>query len=142
MSAGGTSMAGRAMAAFVAGSGYPVVFVPFTYLGVASLLRPESGFLYQAVVWFFPISMGLWNVLFVQNHERLAGLSLSARYWLAGIVLGIIFPVVGNATGVPAKLFGLEGPEGLAMIPIAMLGYGLIWRFPTRWMNRLMGLTA
>ena len=141
MSGGNAGMADRTIAAFVAGSAYPVVFVPFTYLGVASLLRPESGFVYQAVVWFFPLSMGLWNVLFVANHERLAGLSLSSRYWLAGIVLGIIFPLVGNATGVPGKLFGLEWPRGLVMVPIAMLGYGLVWRFLTRWMNRLAGLT-
>jgi len=126
--------------AFLAGSSFPVVLTPFTYLGISSLLNPNSGFAFQYVVWIFPLIMGTWNVLFLGWSRKRFVESRTQAYWIGGVTLGILLPVLGNITGTPQRLFGLEGAKGLIMIPIAMVGYGLVWRYVVKWVNTILGL--
>lgn len=125
--------------AFLAGSAYPVLFFPFALLSLSSMARPESEFSLGSVIWFFPWAMGLWNVLFLRVRPRLPG-TWKTQYWLWGILLGTLFPIVGNLNNVPGKLWGLEFPYGLAVIPAGMLAYGLVWRYAVRFLNRVVGV--
>ncbi len=125
--------------AFIAGSAYPVVFFPFALLSLSSWAKPDSGFSMESVVWFFPWAMGFWNVLFVKLRSRIP-LSEKGRYWVWGILLGVIFPTIGNLSGAPAKLWGLPFPFGLLVIPLGVSAYALVWRYGVRAMNIIVGI--
>jgi len=136
----GSLPASRPVLAFIAGSSFVALLIPFLVLGVAMMLRPEQAFPPQFLLWVMPIVMGLWNVGLVKWADRLPGKGNARTHWLAGIVLGLLFTIVGVRTGSPGKLYNLHGQMAFAIMPIGMFAHGLIWGVMVRWTNRKLGL--
>lgn len=57
--------------AFVAGSSFPGVIIPLTYMGIATTLTPDSGLHYFSEVLSILILFGLLNILFISVRERI-----------------------------------------------------------------------
>ena len=131
----------RPLLAFIAGSSFPALLVPFVVLGMAMLLRPEQGFPPQFLLWVMPVVMGLWNIGTVKYTPGLPGRGGFLSYFLAGGLLGLLFTIAGVATGAPGKLYGLTGHRAPLIMPIGILAHGLIWAVMVRWVNKLLGLT-
>ncbi len=127
--------------AFVAGSAYPVVIVPFAYLGVAYHIHPEPELAYGLVPLFLPAVFGLANVAFVRWGRRLPGGSRGARLWVAGMIFGLGLTLYGTfVEDVPGRLFQWQGPWRYATLILAPLLYGLVWRYVIGGLNRRLGL--
>jgi len=126
--------------AFIAGSSFPALLIPFIVLGTAMMLRPEQGFPPQFLLWFMPPIMGIWNILLLKNIARLPGKGGVLTYWLAGGTLGLLFTIVGVSTGAPGRLYGLTGNLAPLIMPIGIVAHGFIWGVMVRWTNKQMGL--
>jgi len=135
-----TRKASPSMLAFIAGSSFPALLIPFVVLGTAMLLRPEQNFPPQFLLWFMPVVMGFWNMLLVRLAPTLPGKGNAATHWLAGIALGLLFTIAGVSSGAPGKLYNLHGNMAFAIMPIGMFAHGFIWGMMVRWTNRKLGL--
>ena len=111
------------MLAFIAGSSFPALLVPFIVLGIAMMVRPEQNFPPQFLLWFMPVIMGLWNMGVVKLTPRLPGKGSALTYWIAGVVIGLLFTIVGVSTGAPGKLYGLTGNKAPLIMPIGILAH-------------------
>ncbi|HFB55489.1 MAG TPA: hypothetical protein ENJ46_06145 [Hellea balneolensis] len=130
----------RPLLAFIAGSSFPALLIPFIVLGVAMMLRPEQNFPPQFLLWVMPVVMGLWNMGVVKLTPKLPGKGNASTYWIAGIVIGLLFTIVGVSTGAPGRLYGLTGNKAPIIMPIGMLAHGFIWGVMVRWTNKKLGL--
>jgi hypothetical protein len=128
--------------AFVAGSAFPIIVIPYTYIGLPLLLKPDSDITYQFDVWLVPILIGLLNVIFIRYKNSWA-LSSVQKYWLFGAINGLFFSLLGTLlTNIPTDLFGLSDTTKFTMIPVAMILYGLIWRYIVRNINIMMNIES
>lgn len=130
----------KPLIAFIAGSSFPALLIPFIVLGTAMMLRPEQGFPPQFLLWVMPVVMGLWNMGLVKLSPKLPGKGSALTYWLAGAVIGLLFTIVGVSTGAPGRLYGLTGDKAPLIMPIGILAHGFIWGVMVRWTNRKLGL--
>ncbi len=130
----------KAVLAFVAGSSFVALLIPFIVLGIAMLLRSEQNFPPQFLLWVMPIVMGLWNVALVRLAPQLPGQGNALTHWLAGMMLGLVFTIVGVSTGAPGKLYNLQGNMAYLIMPIGVIAHGLIWGVMVRWINRFLGV--
>ena len=131
-------MKNKYIRAFIAASSFPVIFIPFMYLGISITANPEAwfNFFYEAVS--VPILFGLINMLFVLVRDHIH-VSPTAKYWIWGAGHGLFFSLLWNFwLHVPEKLFLLSGPIQYITIPGAMILYACIWRFIVRPMNVLV----
>jgi hypothetical protein len=132
--------ASRPLLAFIAGSSFPALLIPFIVLGTAMMLRPEQDFPPQFLLWVMPVIMGLWNMGVIKLTPKLPGKGSASTYWIAGIVIGLLFTIVGVSTGAPGRLYGLTGNKAPIIMPIGMLAHGFIWGVMVRWTNKKLGL--
>ncbi len=132
--------ASKPLLAFIAGSSFPALLIPFIVLGTAMMLRPEQGFPPQFLLWFMPPVMGLWNMGVVKFSPKIPGHGSALTYWLAGFAIGLLFTIVGVSTGAPGKLYGLTGDKAPLIMPIGILAHGFIWGVMVRWTNKTMGV--
>ena len=117
----------KPLLAFIAGSSFPAMLIPFIVLGTAMMLRPDQGFPPQFLLWFMPPIMGFWNMGVVKFSPKIPGRGSALTYWLAGFVIGLLFTIVGVSTGAPGKLYGLTGDKAPLIMPIGILAHGFIW---------------
>lgn len=125
----------KPLIAFISGSSFPALLIPFIVLGTAMMLRPEQGFPPQFLLWVMPVIMGLWNMGVVKLSPKLPGKGSALTYWVAGAVIGLLFTIAGVSTGAPGKLYGLTGDKAPLIMPI-----GIIWGVMVRWTNGKLGL--
>ena len=131
----------RDLLAFVAGSAYPVVIVPFTYLGLALRWHPAPELDYSLVPIVLPAVFGLANVAFVRWGRHLPGPTRAARLWQAGMLYGLALTLYGTfIEDIPGRLFRLEDGWRYATLVAAPLLYGLVWRTLIGTLNRRLGL--
>ncbi|PHR54482.1 MAG: hypothetical protein COA47_15480 [Robiginitomaculum sp.] len=130
----------KPLLAFVAGSSFVALLIPFVVLGLAMLLRPEQNFPPQFLLWVMPVVMGLWNVALVRVAPKLPGQGNALTHWLAGMALGLLFTIIGVSTGAPGKLYNLQGNMAYLIMPIGIIAHGLIWGVMVRWINRFLGV--
>jgi hypothetical protein len=130
----------KPLIAFIAGSSFPALLIPFIVLGTAMMLRPEQGFPPQFLLWVMPVIMGLWSMGLVKWSAKLPGKGSALTYWLAGATIGLLFTIVGVSTGAPGKLYGLTGDKAPLIMPIGILAHGFIWGVMVRWTNGKLGL--
>ena len=130
----------KPLIAFIAGSSFPALLIPFIVLGTAMMLRPEQGFPPQFLLWFMPVIMGLWNMGVVKLSPKLPGKGSALTYWIAGAVIGLLFTIAGVSTGAPEKLYGLSGGKAPLIMPIGIIAHGFIWGVMVRWTNGKLGL--
>ena len=122
--------------AFIAGSSFPCLAVPFLTLGTAMLIRPDQNVSPHVLLWGLPPIMGLWNIglrHFSKTMSRKAHL-------IAGAIIGLCFTCLGVTTGAPSELYNLHGNMALIMIPIGTLSHTLIWGVIVYWVNGLLGV--
>lgn len=133
-------MKNKYVRAFIAASSFPVILIPFLYLGISITLNPEAGFNFFNEAIAVPILFGLINMLFIYFRDKLS-VSPTAKYWIWGAGNGLLFSLLGNFwLHVPEKLFLLTGWVQYLTIPGAMILYACIWRFIVRPMNQLVDL--
>ena len=130
----------KPLIAFIAGSSFPALLIPFIVLGTAMMLRPEQDFPPQFLLWVMPVIMGLWNMGVVKLTPKLPAKSSVLTYWIAGAVIGLLFTIVGVSTGAPGKLYGLTGDKAPLIMPIGIIAHGFIWGVMVRWTNAKLGL--
>jgi len=130
----------KPLLAFIAGSSFPALLIPFIVLGTAMMLRPEQGFPPQFLLWVMPVLMGLWNMGLVKLSPKLPGKGSRLTYWLAGAAIGLLFTIVGVSTGAPGKLYGLTGDKAPLIMPIGIFAHGFIWGVMVRWTNGKLSL--
>ncbi len=132
--------ANKTLLAFIAGSSFPAIAIPFFVLGTALLLRPEQAFPPQILLWGLPLIMGLWNIALLRFAPALPGKGNTLTHWLAGITIGLAFTSLGVSSGAPGKLYNLHGHLAFVMMPIGMFAHGFIWGVIVHWVNRKLGL--
>jgi len=126
--------------AFVAGSSFPAVVIPFLYLGIATTLNPEAGCHYFYEVMSVSILFGILNIIFYALSEHIPGTGVN-KYWLFGAGHGLFFSSLGNFwLDIPERLFLLSWPVQYLTIPTAIIVYACIWRFLLRPVNRMVGI--
>ncbi len=130
------------MKAFIAGSSFPAVLIPFVVLGVAMMMRPEQAFPPQFLLWGLPVVMGLWNIALLRLMPRLPGKGSALTYWLSGAVLGLLFTTLGVSTGAPGRLYNLHGTMAFLIMPIGIAAHGMIWGVMVYWVNGKLGLRS
>ncbi len=130
----------KSLKAFIAGSSFPALAIPFFVLGMAMLLRPEQNFPPQFLLWIMPVIMGLWNIALVRLAPRLPGKGNAATYWLAGAVLGLLFTIAGVSTGAPGKLYNLHGDMAFTIMPVGIFAHAFVWGVMVYNVNRLLGV--
>ena len=131
-----TSNSSSKVMAFIAGSSFPCLAVPFLTLGTAMLIRPDQNVSPHVLLWGLPPIMGLWNIglrHFSKTMSRKAHL-------IAGAIIGLCFTCLGVTTGAPSELYNLHGNMALIMIPIGTLSHTLIWGVIVYWVNGLLGV--
>jgi len=126
--------------AFIAGSAFPVVAIPFLLLTGMSVARDVHHLNWWSLVWMFPLVIGAANVLFWSIQDKIK-LSYTAKLWLFGVVLGVIMPTGGIANNVPHEVFGFPADQQFLIYPLAMLFYGLIWRYAIEFMNQVVEIS-
>jgi|GEM_PF-5249489 len=61
---------------FIAGSSFPVVLIPFLYLGISISMQPEAGFNFLNEAIFIPTFFGVINILFIILKKHIPGAGL------------------------------------------------------------------
>lgn len=133
----------HSLKAFILGSSYFVLLTPFTYLGVSYHFNPVEGFSIEFVSIALPILFGLINVLYFHVKDFYPVKSLNARYWLTGLVYGLLLSSYGIfVEDLPATLFAYIIPPSLEYSPllIAPILYGCVWRFIVKNLNHFFEL--
>ena len=126
--------------AFVAGSSFPGVIIPLTYMGIATTLTPESGLHYFSEVLSIIFLFWIFNILFlaVRKYFPTEGIN---DYWVFGWLHGLVFSLLWNFwLGVPEKLFHLSGWMQYLTIPTAIILYACIWRYGISGVNSMLNL--
>lgn len=128
-----------ALKAFIIGSSYFVVMWPFLYLSLAKNARPESNFEFLFVPLVLPFVFGVVNILVVGLSQRVLPHKSQERYWIFGMLYGLGLSLYGNfGKDIPVGLFGLpDSSIQYAVIPVAMVLYGLIFRYILKNLNEL-----
>lgn len=110
---------------------------PFLYLSVAKNANPESSFDFLFVPLVLPVLFGVINVIVVRLSSIVYPHNASKRYWLFGTLYGLGLALYGNfGKDIPVGLFGLPDTSiQYAVIPVAMLLYGLIFRYILKNLN-------
>jgi hypothetical protein len=63
----------KQLKAFIAGSSFPVVLIPFLYLGISISMQPEAGFNFLNEALFIPTFFGVINILFIKFKNHIPG---------------------------------------------------------------------
>ena len=121
--------------AFLAGSSFPCLAVPFLVLGIAMLVHPDQKVPPHSLLWGLPPVMGLWNM----GLQRFSNLSRKSHF-IAGAIIGLCFTILGVATGAPSELYNLQGNQKYIMIPIGVVSHSLIWGVIVYWVNGVLGV--
>ncbi len=125
--------------AFIIGSSFPVIFWPLCYLGVFKYIYPESSFIYSLVPITLPFIFGGMNVLQLAIAGRFKKIKTTTRYWIVGTLYGLGLSLYGNfAKNIPVELFQFPDTAiQYTIIPLAMILYGLVWRYIVKNLNHL-----
>jgi len=126
--------------AFVAGSAFPIIVIPYVYIGVPLRYTPTAEIDYFADVMLVPILIGLLNVIFIKTRHFLKT-SNKTKYWIFGAFNGLFFSSIGTLlTNIPTDLFRLPEDIRFVVIPFAMTLYALMWRYILRNINIMMNI--
>ena len=124
--------------AFIAGSAFPVIVIPYVYIGLPLQYTPTAEINYFADVMIIPLLIGLLNVIFVHVRHILQ-IPNRMKYWLFGGINGLAFSLIGTLlTNIPTDLFRLPEHLRFATIPIAICLYACMWRYIIRNINIMM----
>jgi len=127
--------------AFVAGSAFPVMVWPFLYLGLSSRFNPNTSFIFATTPLILPVLVGLLNIFYILIEKRIPLRDTNNKFWLFGALHGLGLSLYGNfVSNIPVDLFALSGPIQYITIPLAIIAYGLIWRYAIQNLNRMVGL--
>ena len=139
--------------AFILGSCYPVMIVPFMKFSFAYKLNPIDRLnfptdvirvLYiENVPLVLPLYFGAWNVLYFMFRDRYLGPkgNTNLRYWVWGMIFGLGLATYGLVVhDLSRTLYHLTGFRRYMPLPVATLIYGLLWRYSVKNVNRLFGL--
>ena len=122
--------------AFLSGSSFPGLAIPFLVLGTAMLIRPDQEVLPHTLLWGLPPIMGLWNIGLLYFSKTMSQKS----HFIAGAIIGLCFTLLGVATGAPSELYNLQGNQAYIMIPIGVVTHSFIWGVIVYWTNGQLGV--
>lgn len=128
--------------AFLAGVGFPAVFLPLAYTMLFFMEYPSMKIhSLQFVPMYIPIVFGLANMLFVRLSDGTPAKNLDAGLWTTGACLGFIVAVIGVfVLHVPTMIFGdMHGFQYLPLIALPII-YGVIFRYVVKWLNKAVGI--
>ena len=126
------------MMAFLAGSSFPCLALPFLVLGIAMLIRPDQNVPPHSLLWGLPPVMGLWNIGLLHFSKTMS----RKAHIIAGVIIGLCFTTLGVSTGAPSELYGLEGNQAYMMIPIGVASHSFIWGVIVYWVNGKLGVRS
>lgn len=132
----------RLVKAFLAGVGFPAIFLPIAYTFLFFLEYPSMRIhSLQFVPMYIPIVFGIANMLLISLSEGVPTKNLNIGYWITGGCLGFLVAVLGVfVLHVPTMVFG--DVHGLQYLPLFALPviYGIIFRVVVKWLNKTVGI--
>lgn len=128
--------------AFLAGMGFPAVFLPIAY----TLMYVFKGnalhaIPFQFIPMYVPILFGLTNILYLNMRDGASVQSANSSLWITGACLGFIVALIGVfAIHIPTLIFGLH--QSLEYLPLILLPiiYGAIFRYIIKWLNKTLAI--
>jgi len=128
--------------AFLAGIGFPAVFLPVAYT-ILFLLEFKSMKIHslQFVPMYIPIVFGLANMLFIRLSDGIPAKKLDVALWTTGACLGFVVAMIGVfVLDVPTLIFGdARNIEYLPLIALPII-YGVIFRYVVKYLNKAVGV--
>lgn len=131
-----TTKSSAKVLAFISGSSFPCLAVPFLVLGIAMFIHPDQKVPPQPLLWGLGPIMGLWNMGLLHFSKTMS----RKDHFIAGVIIGLCFTIFGVVTGAPAELYNLQGNLKYIMIPIGTLSHSLIWGVIVYWVNGVLGV--
>lgn len=135
-------MCEKAIKSFIAGMAFPAAFLSITYT-VAYLMQfpPVLKYPLQFIPMWGPWIFGIANMILVLLDKQWPKMTSHAKYWCAGITLGLILATFGIVViDLPNILFGWTGVEQLLPYLFLPVVYGLIFTYIIWPLNRMLGL--
>lgn len=128
--------------AFLAGLGFPAVFLPLAYT-VLFTLEPHAVRMHplQFIPMYIPIVFGLANILYIRMSAGTPAHSVNTGLWVTGVVLGFLVAVLGVfVLHVPTLIFGVRTTVEYLPLIVLPIVYGIIFRYIVKWLNKAISV--
>jgi len=120
------------------------IFLPAIVFPTMTIVLLLTGNLYLMEIlplYIIPFLWALWNVLYFAVGRKCPIKDQNPRLFVHGATLGFIIAAFAVFIfKIDQLLFGCWSPNVYSLLIIAPLGYGLLWRFLVKPLNKLAGL--